>query len=151
MNKHAYLHCVYAEDVRQETSGQLSVIGIFQGGMRVSEAPIRLPKLSVIAHLFVTHKPASIRIEVCQDGKVLQTVEPPSTFIQKLQSEPDTNVEGGYRMQFVVLLTDFEIQSAARLHVRAIVDEEIMDGNDLLIQVGDEKSPGRADLAAAQA
>ena len=151
MSKPAYLHCLYAEDVRQEVSGQLSVVGMFQGGLRVSEAPTRLPKLAVIANLFVTHKPASVRLEVYQDDKVLQTVQPPPEFIQAVQAEPDTGLEEGYHMQFVVGFTDFAVPFAARLRVRAIVDEETIDGNALVIQVGEETPPGRADLAAAQA
>jgi len=138
MTKHAYLHCLYADDVRQESTGQLSLIGMFQGGLRVPEVPAQLPKLAIIANLFTpsNHKPAAVRLEVYLDGEVLETVQPPPEFMQVVQAAPDTELEEGHHMQFVVGFTGFQVRSAARLSVRAIVDGETIEGNALMIQVG---------------
>jgi len=51
MSEAPYLFCLYAEEVRQEVSGQTSIIGVFQGGLRVAAVPTHLPKLAIVANL----------------------------------------------------------------------------------------------------
>jgi hypothetical protein len=99
-----YLFCLYAEDVRQEMTGQMSIIGVFQGGLRIPSVPAQLPKLAIIANLRMPSDkaPNSVKLEVHRDGEVLQTIDPPSEFFQTITQLPDQGLEEGYTMQFIV-------------------------------------------------
>lgn len=134
-----YLFCLYAEDVRQEITGQLSIIGAFQGGLRVPSVPAHLPKLAIIANLHMPSEkaPTSVKLEVHRDGEVLQTIEPPPEFLQSVSKQSDARLDDGYTMQFVVGFAGFPVPTAAKLEVRATIDGAVLQGNSLEITVGD--------------
>ena len=134
-----YLHCIYAEDVRPETSGQVSVIGVFQGGLRVLSVPTQLAKLTVIADLFVPlsrQPPQHIKLEVLRDGEVLQSIEAPSEFVrsafEKAAEEADAE---GVSMQFVLGFAGFPLPGACKVRAHAYVDDELVTGNALKVAV----------------
>ena len=135
-----YLFCLYAEDVRQEISGQMSIIGAFQGGLRVPSVPSHLPKLAIIANLCIPSKkaPSIVKLEVHRDGEVLQTIEPPLEFLQSVTNQPGAGLGVGYTMQFVVGFAGFPVPAAGKLEVRAMIDGVLLLGNSLEITVGDE-------------
>lgn len=134
-----YLFCLYAEDVRQETTGQRSIIGVFQGGLRVPSVPVNLPKLAIISNLRMPfgRAPASVKLEVHRDGEVLQTIEPPPEFLQSVTKQPDAGSDEGYAIQFIVGFAGFPVPAAGKLEVRATIDGVVLRGNSLEISVGD--------------
>jgi hypothetical protein len=134
-----YLFCIYAEDVRQEITGQISIIGMFQGGLRVPSVPVHLPKLVIIANLRVPSEkaPAAVKLEVHRDGEVLQTIEPPPEFLQSVIKQNDTGLDEGYVMQFVIGFASFPVPVGGRLEVRATIDGMVLQGNSLEITVGE--------------
>lgn len=140
MSSSPYLFCLYAEDVRQETTGQMSIIGAFQGGLRVPSVPAHLPKLAIIANLRVPYEdtPTSVKLEVHRDGEVLQTIELPPDFLQSVTKQPGAGPDEGYAMQFVVGFAGFPVPASGRLEVRATIDGRVLRGNSLEITVGDE-------------
>lgn len=133
-----YLFCLYAEDVRQEITGQMSIIGAFQGGLRVPTVPVHLPKLTIIANLRVPAEtpPTSVKIEVHRDGEVLQTIEPPPEFLQSVTKQIGAGLDEGYVMQFVVGFAGFPVLAAGKLEVRATIDGMVLRGNSLEMIVG---------------
>ena len=139
MSNSPYLFCLYAEDVRQEITGQMSIIGAFQGGLRVPLVPAHLPKLAIIANLRMPSEkaPSSVKLEVHRDGEVLQTIEPPPEFLQSVTEQPGAGLGEGYAMQFVVGFAGFPVPAAGKLEVRATIDGVILQGNSLEISVGD--------------
>ena len=138
-----YLFCLYAEDVRQEMTGQMSIIGVFQGGLRIPSVPAHLPKLAIIANLRMPSDkaPNSVKLEVYRDGEVLQTIDPPSEFFQTIIQLPDQGLEEGYTMQFIVGFSGFPVSAAGKLEVCATVDGLTLHGNSLAITVGDVATP----------
>ena len=138
-----YLFCLYAEDVRQEMTGQMSIIGVFQGGLRIPSVPAHLPKLAIIANLRMPSDkaPNSVKLEVHRDGEVLQTIDPPSEFFQTITQLPDQGMEEGYTMQFIVGFSGFPVSAAGKLEVCATVDGLTFHGNSLTITVGDVATP----------
>jgi hypothetical protein len=138
-----YLFCLYAEDVRQEMTGQMSIIGVFQGGLRIPSVPAQLPKLAIIANLRMPSDkaPNSVKLEVHRDGEVLQTIDPPSEFFQTITQLPDQGMEEGYTMQFIVGFSGFPVSAAGKLEVCATVDGLTLHGNSLAITVGDVATP----------
>lgn len=141
MTDQRYLHCLYAEDVRPEASGSFSIIGAFQGGMQLSSLPATLPKLAVIATLsFAAHDTFKrLRVEVLLGDKLLQSIEPPADFIQKslegTASHAKENGGRGFFLQFMVSLVGVQIEEPGRINTRAFVDEEMWEGNGLVIQI----------------
>jgi hypothetical protein len=138
-----YLFCLYAEDVRQEMTGQMSIIGVFQGGLRIPSVPAHLPKLAIIANLRMPSDkaPNSVKLEVHRDGEVLQTIDPPSEFFQTITQLPDQGMEEGYTMQFIVGFSGLTVSAGGKLEVRATVDGLTLHGNSLAITVGDVATP----------
>jgi hypothetical protein len=134
-----YLFCLYAEDVRQEITGQMSIIGAFQGGLRVPSVPAHLPKLAIIANLRMPSEkaPSSVKLEVHRDGEVLQAIDPPPEFLQSVIKQPGAGLDEGYTMQFVVGFAGFPVPAAGKLEVRAMIDGVVLRGNSLEITVGD--------------
>ena len=134
-----YLFCLYAEDVRQEMTGQMSIIGVFQGGLRIPSVPAHLPKLAIIANLRMPsdEAPNSVKLEVHRGGEVLQTIAPPSEFLQTITQLPGQGVGEGSNIQFVVGFSDFPLLEGGRLEVRVTVDGVTIHGNSLAITVGD--------------
>jgi hypothetical protein len=134
-----YLFCLYAEDVRQETNGQMSIIGAFQGGLMVPKVPAHLPKLAIIANLRVPSEEvlSSVKLEVRRNGEILQTIEPPAEFLQSAVKKKDPDLDEGYTMQFVVGFSGFPINAAGKLEVLATVNGMELRGNSLEITVGD--------------
>lgn len=134
-----YLFCLYAEDVRQETTGQMSIIGVFQGGLRVPSVPANLPRLAIISNLRMPFgkPPTSVKLEVHRGDEVLQTIEPPPEFLQSVTKQPDAGSDEGYAIQFVVGFAGFPVPAAAKLEVRATIDGVVLRGNSLEITVGD--------------
>ena len=133
-----YLFCLYAEDVRQESTGQMSIIGAFQGGLRVPTVPVHLPKLTIIANLRVPAEtpPTSVKIEVHRDGEVHQTIEPPPEFLQSVTKQIGAGLDEGYVMQFIVGFAGFLVLAAGKLEVRATIDGMVLRGNSLEMIVG---------------
>ncbi len=138
-----YLFCLYAEDVRQEMTGQMSIIGVFQGGLRIPSVPAQLPKLAIIANLRMPSDkaPNSVKLEVHRDGEVLQTIDPPSEFFQTITQLPDQGKEEGYTMQFIVGFSGLPVSAGGKLEVRVTVDGLTLHGNSLAITVGDVATP----------
>lgn len=138
MSSPPYLFCLYAEDVRQEVTGQMSIIGAFQGGLRVPSVPAHLPKLAIIANLRIPSEkaPTSVKLEVHRDGEALQTIEPPPEFLQSVTKQPGARLDEGYTMQFVIGFAGFPVPAASKLEVRATIDGVVLRGNSLEITVG---------------
>ena len=134
-----YLFCLYAEDVRQEITGQMSIIGAFQGGLRVPSVPSHLPKLAIIANLRIPSKkaPSSVKLDVHRDGEILQTIEPPPEFLHSVTQQHGVGLDEGYTMQFVVGFAGFPVPAAGKLEVRAMIDGVALRGNSLEITVGE--------------
>jgi len=119
-------------------TGQMSIIGAFQGGIRVPTVPAQLPKLAIVANLRVPAEtpPTSVKIEVHRDGEVLQTIEPPPEFLQSVTKQIGAGLDEGYVMQFVVGFAGFPVLAAGKLEVRAMIDGMVLRGNSLEIIVG---------------
>jgi hypothetical protein len=133
-----YLFCIYAEDVRQETSGQMSVIGIFQGGLRVPSVPAHLSKFAIVANLCMPaqRSPVSLKLDVVRDGEVVQTIEPPSEFVQTAIKQSIDQSRDTVVMQFVIGFSGFPIPASGGIEVCASVNGDTLRSNTLEISVG---------------
>ncbi len=47
---HPYLHATFCDDVRQEVTGKMLYVGVYNGELIAAAYPILLPKPAVVAH-----------------------------------------------------------------------------------------------------
>lgn len=140
MTDQRYLHCMYAEDVRPESSGSFSVIGAFQGGIQLPTIPTTLPKLAVIASLSFAAQDTfkALRIEVLLADKVLQSIELPQEFIaaslQTAKSQAEEVGARGFFVQMMISIVGLQIEAPGRICTRAYVDGETWEGNGLTLK-----------------
>ncbi|KRC30666.1 hypothetical protein [Acidovorax sp. Root217] len=146
MTTSRYLHCLYAEEVRQETSGQATIVGMFQGGLRAPALPTTIVKLAILATLFLPRDevPKSLVLEVLLYGKVINTMDIPSPFINEgFEAKKESAEYVGHAIQLVVGFANFPVTEPGKLEVRANVDGVLLSGNGLVIEVASESTEKR--------
>lgn len=144
MSASRYLHCLYAEDVRQEQSGQTTIVGVFQGGLKLREMPGALAKFTVLATLYLpgNEVPASVSLEILINGKVINTIEAPINLIAtELRGQPGHRQVEGRSLQLVIGFANFPISEPGKIEARATVDGELIKGNPLIVEKENSPSP----------
>lgn len=143
MNTRArYLHCIYADDVRQEASGKMLIVGMYPGDMQVGKLPATLPQLAVIATLSMPREadtsPESLRslkLVLSYDDKELVAIDAPVEVLPASQAPPDTDAIG-YMVQMVVQVAPLVLETEAKIRVSAIINgSETLAGNSLKVKL----------------
>jgi hypothetical protein len=104
------LHVLYCEDVRLEVTGQISIIGVFNGDITVPSFPVSIPKFCICVEIgtSVDQPFQSLRIEVKSDSGVtlVDQVFPTEILSHQATVAASMNFEGfeekkfGMRTQF---------------------------------------------------
>lgn len=134
-NTPRYLHCIFADDIRQEISGKQTVVGMYQGGMTVhGPLPVNLPKFQVMALLRIpnTEPVTSLKLTVLMNTAVIAEIEVPR------QALPDRDLalpdQKGYIFQIAIELVPLSIEGSGKLQVHALINgEDTLEGNPLHI------------------
>jgi len=134
-NNLRYLHCIFADDIRQEVSGKQIVVGMYQGGMSVrGPLPANLPKLQVMALLNIprTDSVASLKLTVLMNTTVMAEIDVPRQALpNRDQTPPDLK---GHILQIAIELVPFAVEGSGKLQVHALINgSEILEGNTLHI------------------
>jgi len=132
-NNPLYLHCIFADDIRQEASGKQIVVGMYQGGMNINHPlPVNLPQLYVMALLHIPHgEPLeSLKVTVRWNEKTLAELEMPADSLPTAShTSPDHT---GSIIQLVIELVPFLVDSSGKLQVQALINgEQTLEGNTL--------------------
>ena len=129
-----FLFCQYADDVREEIGGKLSLIGVYQGGMKFhGPVPAKLAKLAVIATISApSTEPFKKLGFVIRWNDAVRERTPIVDVPQNL-----TPPGGSDRLwaQVVVIMPQFEIDGPGKVSVSAIVDDVELAGNPLPVEV----------------
>lgn len=120
-----YAHALYCDDVRRETSGKLTLVGVYGSDLVVDEPPpVTIPKISVvvIARTLTNDRFDRLHLEVLRDEELLveTDIKPPA--------------KAG-------------AQSGEWMDVRAIVDVRSLHVTDdcvLRVRVSDERTTYKA-------
>lgn len=135
------IFCLFADDIRQEVNGKVSLIGMYQGGMHiVGPLPVALPKLVISAYINtpVNQPFQEVSVELMLNDQVLQNVTPPLQSIRDLQdSTPQYSDSRMISMLMVFVLQPFNVTEEGRLYVKANLDGKVLEGNALRVRVVD--------------
>lgn len=107
-----YLSTIFADDIRQEVGGKISIMGIYKSKMLVEKFPLELQRLAVLmsAVTSVTEPFSSLTFKVLKNDEVLQTFSIPMENLLDLQrkslEEKDSRI---VEVQFIALLKPFNL------------------------------------------
>jgi hypothetical protein len=143
-----FVFCQYADDVRREYGDKVSIMGVYQGGLRVvGTLPVVLPRLMVLAH-FVSpvHQPfTTVTFRVLWNGAVLHEIPAPEALIEQMSVVQDPTTDT-HAIQMVIALQPFTMDASGKLEVVVDADGSTIPGNALRIEVvapeaGDTPAP----------
>lgn len=144
-NQSKHLYCMYADDVRQELGGKLTIVGLYQGGQITlhGSLPMHLPRLAIIANLFCPSSETveSIKIGIkLNDDLLLPELDVPAEVIAMIQERGKKDPESvGAGLQILQIIQPLEVKAAGEIRCYAMVDGEKVKGNILEVIV--EPSP----------
>lgn len=136
---------IFCDDIRQEVSGKLSLIGCYTGGMQIAEFPAALPKLCIHVRLITSmHEPfREVKILVLNDQDVVIDAEVPAEqFSQEFPTDAEESAMAVLHAQFV--LSPFVIKQPCSIKVRAIVDGEEIRGLSLDVSLQAPEPPAES-------
>lgn len=148
VSRSPFVFCQYADDVRREYGDKMSIMGIYQGGLRVvGTLPVVLPKLVVLAHLVSSAQQSleAITFRVLWNGTVLHEIPAPQALIEQMKAAQDPTSET-QAIQMVIALQPFTMDAGGKLEVVVEADGSNIPGNALRIEVvapeaGDAPAP----------
>jgi len=81
------LSTTYCDDVRQEVSGKVSLIGVYNSVLYVPQFPVTLPKLCIVVTYTTprSEPPASLKIRVLKDSDPLADLDATPEYLAQLK------------------------------------------------------------------
>lgn len=125
-------HCetTFCDDVRQETSGKLSLIGVYGDALLVSEFPAQLPKLCVLAKVVSPGSDLlkSLTIRVFLGEEVFREVVIPNEELKSASENIDKNDDRNLVVSTILQFVPMQFDAPTTLKVRAITEREELWG-----------------------
>ena len=120
---------IFCDDIRQEIRGKRTLVGCYTGTMEVSDFPVVLPKLCIVAIVQgSTDKPfRNIKLVVLKDDEQLLEGQLP------VPDAPNASANAMQRFDVQFVLSPFNVDAPCTLRVRAHVDDEEIRGLALTI------------------
>lgn len=135
------IFCLFADDIRHEVNGKVSLIGMYQGGMNVAgPLPVPLPKLVIQTYINTPlDQPfQEVSVDLMFNDQVLQNFSPPAQSVKDMQGNlPQFADSRLISMLMVLVLQPFNVTEEGRLYVRAHLDGEVLESNALRVRVVD--------------
>lgn len=137
--------CIFADDIRNETGGKHSIIGIYNSVLSLKATQSLIPKLAISlnCHTDFDHPFKQIFVLVMLDDSVISQNELPPEFLEKSFNEnkklfldsgvsPDSEF---YKATVNIHLNPLVIKQQSRLNVVVIADGEENKVGSLLLRV----------------
>lgn len=148
MSIDAHVFCQYADDIRREVNGKITIVGIYQGAMFVyGGIPQTLPRITIVVDLMLKGKQdiKSLEFRVLWNEELLQSLPIPPEHLVEVNSELDSSFAGvpltGRHIQAHVFIQPFNLATDGVLRVVADIDGEVIKGNGLRIQEAPPDAP----------
>lgn len=128
------LQTIFCDDIRYETSGKLTLVGVYSDSLVVSTLPATLPRLCLVARLLSPMKeaPSVVKLRILRGEDPLQELV--ANEIAQPTRKPTDNTQV-QTVQFLLEFPSFEIAAPCVLRVHAEVDGGEIYGAPLNIQV----------------
>ncbi|BDC37725.1 DUF6941 family protein [Paraburkholderia terrae] len=133
MVKERLVNVIFADDIRQEVGGKISIMGIYQTEMHLQAFPAVLPKFCAHISVYspIDHPFSKLLIEVKRNGETIGTAE--VTEDQLLSHPVDPPDEYSTRRTFHALMTfaPLQIGEPGTIWVDVATESESLTSNRL--------------------
>ncbi|ABO59600.1 hypothetical protein LA345_41330 (plasmid) [Burkholderia vietnamiensis] len=125
-----HLSVIYADDLRQEIDGKITIVGMYQSQMLVEAFPITLPKLAVlITAVTPIEQPfGKVSLQLMKDDETLQRLDLDLT---------DEDVEEGAttrEFHFANIISSLQLDGPCKLRARLHTNLGVISGRPLMIK-----------------
>lgn len=145
---------IFAEDIRVEKSGQLTIVGMYPSGIDIEQYPAVLPRLAMLIEfqwrlnaLTGPARLAAFMTGASADEPLWQaTLAPPEPEPPVLQKITQAEEQGPYpgelvsRATNVVNMVNLQVPRPGMLQVRAFVGDKVFSIGGLHFSTGDNKT-----------
>ena len=137
--------CFFSEDIRHETTGCSSLIGVFGGVVDVAEFPVTFPKFGIFSRIYVpkviTIQKVSIKIVSNKSPELVMGLDMPDDDLQKLLATPPAEDSFGYSFDLNGVASLMTVEAPCRWEFFArINDEEVWGGGIRFVQQDTQKT-----------
>ncbi len=143
-----HIETLFCDDIRHEVGGKLSFVGVYSGGLLVSDFPVTLPKLCLSLKVItpIDEPLRSLCLRVFKDQEIMQEITldeeklvAPSEPLEKLSEEQ--RQERIYTTQLMLVFSPIQFDGPCTLRVRAQTEDGELRGVGLRV----EKTPSLAE------
>lgn len=130
-----YVHCVYAEDIRQEATGQCTIVGAHQSVLKLDSVPATLPKLAIHADLIVPNSelPANANVWLKFNDEIIQDLSIPLEILRESHKSHENLDSLSIRIALVAM--PFEVKSAGKIWLEVRYGADVFRSNELTFLV----------------
>jgi len=141
-----HLFCIYSEDIRNEASGQSTIIGWFTNGA-IQFPPIGILTLQRFGVQCILELPPALMLEslkcdILLGEQVLQSIVLPQEALQGFMADRDHQLARdphlrGFMVNVTLQLMNFAVPRPGALQVRAIVNGDAVVSNSIQFVAAD--------------
>lgn len=130
-----HLSTIYADDLRQEIDGKITIVGMYQCQMLVPAFPITIPKLAILM-TGVTPVDCPFtkgKFILLKDTEVMQSID---FDVTEKDFAFSADIENGNRvmqMQFATFVSPLQLDGPCVLRTRLETDEGVIAGRALVV------------------
>jgi hypothetical protein len=135
-----HLQTIFCDDIRHETSGKLTLVGMYSDSLFVPQLPVTLPRVCLLARLISSLKqPArSVKLRVYKGTDLIQELmAQEADLAAMLRNVPTYDAAGSSDrvqvVQFLVEFAPFQINGPCLLRVHAETEDGLHEGASLSI------------------
>jgi hypothetical protein len=132
------MYTIFCDDVRQETTGKLSFVGVYLNTMVVPSFPIQLPKFCLVMTVRTPERQPfkDLVFKVLLDDSVLVELPIPETALQQNIERAQTDDERFLIFTAVTQIAPLQLAASSVIRARAFADSTELKGGALRVEQG---------------
>lgn len=139
-----HVETVFCDDIREETSGKLSLIGVYTGQLLVRNFPSTLPKLCILIRVVTqaSEPVQSLTLRILKDEETFAELPVRQNQLAGTsQASEDEEDDGKLQVtQCLLVFSPFAVEKPCTLRIRAITESEELAGLGLHIKAAPQDS-----------
>lgn len=127
---------IYCDDIRQEVSGKLTLVGVYSNILYAQAIPIVLPKLCIIARLVspIDQPASSFGVRIFSDDEILKEWSPEDIDLPLDGSEDVESDSTCWIYQAFLTFSPLPVDKPCTIRIEIDVDSETIEGLPLKIR-----------------